>query len=254
PRKGTMGHCFKVCKAPSVYRAAVGWRPLGYSGLDNGWMDVHRVGKGSRDLLCLSKDLSESQLADPAYFWIGPDGRRIEGPYGILHLSPRFQASRSGPFSCTLKYRNTATGKDMFVLYRFLVYGYVDPLYSYRFLAQFRVAQCDSAINQQYLQNLLPAVKNLLLRVACRVTDPSMECHLMNEPGSDLQNKLFVSFAVDSFGRDWEAFCRKQPADCREDANQRVEQVSTERERERQDLSVCPEMDCKFKGRWAPLS
>ncbi|KAG2458642.1 ZPBP2 protein, partial [Polypterus senegalus] len=103
--------------------------------------------------------------------------------------------------------------------------GYVDPLYSYSFLAQFRVAQCDSAINQQYLQNLLPAVKNLLLRVACRVTDPSMECHLMNEPGSDLQNKLFVSFTVDSFGKDWEAFCRKLPADCREDANQRVEQA-----------------------------
>uniref|UniRef100_A0A6I8P172 Zona pellucida binding protein 2 n=1 Tax=Ornithorhynchus anatinus TaxID=9258 RepID=A0A6I8P172_ORNAN len=74
-----------------------------------------KVHHNSPFLACMDLELSQTEIIDPSYLWIGPDGRNIKGQSkmnitetGKLMVK-NFQESLSGSYTCTLSYQNIKT-------------------------------------------------------------------------------------------------------------------------------------------------
>uniref|UniRef100_A0A8B9E399 Zona pellucida binding protein 2 n=1 Tax=Anser cygnoides TaxID=8845 RepID=A0A8B9E399_ANSCY len=83
-------------------------------------------------LVCMDLSLSQEEIIDPKYLWIGPDGKNLEGQiYANLTETGKlmlmgFKESMSGAYTCTLSRRiiETMTQEevDVFETYKFMLY------------------------------------------------------------------------------------------------------------------------------------
>ncbi|KAK6470188.1 zona pellucida-binding protein 2-like [Huso huso] len=206
-----------------------------------------KVRHNSPRLICMTEELAKREVMDPFFLWTGPDGRNIKDNSqvnltntGVLILNHKFQGSLSGVFTCTLNYRSMKNEKEKFVVLKFLVYGYRDPDFQYRFRSRFIAGDCRDGANNYFFDNLTVALKQLVAKLTCRILNPQFECHVMKEPGAGLQTNLFITFtgtcmnlsafglilhvysAVDPYGKGWELICIPYHHDCEDETNNRA--------------------------------
>uniref|UniRef100_A0A7M4FSC4 Zona pellucida binding protein 2 n=1 Tax=Crocodylus porosus TaxID=8502 RepID=A0A7M4FSC4_CROPO len=96
-------------------------------------VDVYiKVYTNSPFLVCMDLALSQKELVDPKYLWIGPNGKNLEGQsYATVTKTGKlmlrgFQESMSGSYTCTLSYNiiktDTQEEKEKYKAYKFMVY------------------------------------------------------------------------------------------------------------------------------------
>uniref|UniRef100_A0A493TJN0 Zona-pellucida-binding protein 1/2 N-terminal domain-containing protein n=1 Tax=Anas platyrhynchos platyrhynchos TaxID=8840 RepID=A0A493TJN0_ANAPP len=108
--------------------------PRGWQRWNRTWINVYvKVFTNSPLLVCMDLSLSQEEIIDPKYLWIGPDGKNLEGQtYANLTETGKlmlmgFKESMSGAYTCTLSHRiiETMTQEevDVFETYKFMLYG-----------------------------------------------------------------------------------------------------------------------------------
>uniref|UniRef100_A0A8D2LCP8 Zona pellucida binding protein 2 n=1 Tax=Varanus komodoensis TaxID=61221 RepID=A0A8D2LCP8_VARKO len=95
----------------------------------NVYVKVHR---DSPFLVCMDVSLAQSEVIDPNYLWIGPDGQTLKGK-SYVNLTETgklmvhdFREHMSGPYTCTLTYRvfrnDMQVEQEKVKAYKFMVY------------------------------------------------------------------------------------------------------------------------------------
>ncbi|KAM9112696.1 zona pellucida-binding protein 2 isoform 2-T2 [Pangshura tecta] len=146
-----------------------------------------KVYTNSPFLVCMDLALSQKEVIDPNYLWIGPNGKTLKGQ-SYVNLTETgklmvrgFQESMSGSYTCTLSYKTINTDiqeeREKFKTYKFMVY------------------------------------------------EPSYKCHVIKIPKHGLLDELFVTFQVNPFAPGWEAVCRQISYDCEDVTNRRVQEA-----------------------------
>nr|XP_033773295.1 zona pellucida-binding protein 2 isoform X2 [Geotrypetes seraphini] len=191
--------------------------------------------KSSPFLACLDESLSQEEIIDPFFLWIGPDGRNLKGQNyvnvtetGKLRINT-FRKSMSGPYSCTLSYKrmkdNLQEEKEAFKTYKFMLFAYRDPDYIFQVSARFSTQACNTLEDDQYLEELKKVIEDLIFSLHCELTDEFLKCHVIKVPKHGLQNVLFTSFKVNPFAPGWETVCRNLTIDCGDETNSRILQA-----------------------------
>uniref|UniRef100_A0A8C3T072 Zona pellucida binding protein 2 n=1 Tax=Chelydra serpentina TaxID=8475 RepID=A0A8C3T072_CHESE len=91
-----------------------------------------KVYTNSPFLVCMDLALSQKEVIDPNYLWIGPNGKNLKGQ-SYINLTETgklmvrgFQESMSGSYTCTLSYKTIKTDiqeeREKFKTYKFMVY------------------------------------------------------------------------------------------------------------------------------------
>ncbi|XP_078280861.1 zona pellucida-binding protein 2-like [Rhinoraja longicauda] len=185
----------------------------------------------SPSLLCTTEELSEKELVDPYFIWVGPPGKNIKGEtYARISETGRlilksFDKSMSGDYTCTVSYKDVDANKEIFLDMKFSVYGYREPDYSYNFLARYHTKECHDPANNHFFRKLKSVEKELIADLTSRITDVEMKCHVVKVPRKGLVTELFIMFKLDPFGYGWEEICKKLVRDCEDETNRRVEKA-----------------------------
>ncbi|XP_067167883.1 zona pellucida-binding protein 2 [Apteryx mantelli] len=186
-------------------------------------------------LVCMDLALSQEEVIDPNYLWIGPDGKKLEGQiYVNLTETGKlmvigFKESMSGAYTCTLSHKiietDTWDEREMFEAYKFMVYAYREPDYAYKISVRFTTKKCKLVANDQFFEELKKILDNVISDLACQVIDPSYKCHSVKRPKHSLLHELFVTFQVNPFAPGWEEVCNQLPYDCEDATNTRVQEA-----------------------------
>ncbi|XP_029428619.1 zona pellucida-binding protein 2 isoform X2 [Rhinatrema bivittatum] len=202
----------------------------------NDKVDVYvKVYQNSPYLACMDEALAQGEVIDPLFLWIGPDGRNLKGQSfvnltetGKLMLKA-FQKSMSGSYSCTLSYKRIKKDpqeeRDTFKTYKFMLFAYRDPDYTFQINARFSTKECNTVVNEQYFEELKKVLEDLIYSLTCQLTDAFFKCHVIKAPKHGLQNELFITFKVNPFAPGWESMCRNITYDCEDETNSRILQA-----------------------------
>ncbi|XP_054851610.1 zona pellucida-binding protein 2 [Eublepharis macularius] len=186
-------------------------------------------------LVCMDLTLSQSEVIDPSYLWIGPEGQILEkkkdvnltatGKLMLLNFSERM----SGSYTCTLSYRvvqeDMQVELERFKAYKFMVYAYREPDYTYQISVHFTTKECNFAANGEFFKELEKVLNNLISHLNCHIIDASYKCHSVKRPKHALADELFVTFQVNPFAPGWEAVCHQAVRDCEDVTNSRVQKA-----------------------------
>ncbi|XP_072105728.1 zona pellucida-binding protein 2-like [Mobula birostris] len=154
----------------------------------------------SPSLLCTTEELSEKELVDPYFIWIGPTGRNIKGePYTRISETGRlilksFEKSMSGDYTCTVSYKDVDENKEVFLDMKFSVYGFREPDYSFKFSTRYHTYECHDPANHHFFRKFRSVEKELITDLTCRITDVEMKCHVVKVPHKGLVTELFITF------------------------------------------------------------
>ncbi|KAM6452821.1 zona pellucida-binding protein 2 [Liasis olivaceus] len=106
------------------------WKmPISSSSAVNVYVRVHR---NSPYLVCMDLSLSQSEVIDPNYLWVGPNGQTLKRK-SYVNLTETgklmllgFKERMSGSYMCTLSYRvfrnDMQAEEERFKTYKFMVY------------------------------------------------------------------------------------------------------------------------------------
>uniref|UniRef100_U3J637 Zona-pellucida-binding protein 1/2 N-terminal domain-containing protein n=1 Tax=Anas platyrhynchos platyrhynchos TaxID=8840 RepID=U3J637_ANAPP len=138
-------------------------------------------------LVCMDLSLSQEEIIDPKYLWIGPDGKNLEGQtYANLTETGKlmlmgFKESMSGAYTCTLSHRiiETMTQEevDVFETYKFMLYAYREADHAYQISVRFTTKGCELAANAQFFEELKKILDNLISDLTCHIIESSYKCH-----------------------------------------------------------------------------
>ncbi|XP_044303059.1 zona pellucida-binding protein 2 [Varanus komodoensis] len=198
----------------------------------NVYVKVHR---DSPFLVCMDVSLAQSEVIDPNYLWIGPDGQTLKGK-SYVNLTETgklmvhdFREHMSGPYTCTLTYRvfrnDMQVEQEKVKAYKFMVYAYREPDYTYRISVHFTTKECSLAANQQFFEELKKILNNLISYLTCHIIEPAYKCYSVKRPNHGLVDELFVVFEVNPFAPGWEAICHHVTPDCEDVTNSRVQKA-----------------------------
>ncbi|XP_066485348.1 zona pellucida-binding protein 2 [Tiliqua scincoides] len=197
----------------------------------NTYVKVHT---NSPYLLCMDLALSQSEIIDPHYIWIGPDGQNLKAKtYVNLTTTGKlmllnFKENMSGSYTCTISYR--AIRADMqaelqkFKTYKFMIYAYREPDYSYRISVHFTTKECSLAANKNFFEELMKVLNHMISYLACHIIQQSFKCYSVKRPQESLTDELFIIFQVNPFGPGWKTKCQRL-TDCEDMNNNRVEKA-----------------------------
>ncbi|XP_019360721.1 PREDICTED: zona pellucida-binding protein 2 [Gavialis gangeticus] len=199
-------------------------------------VDVYiKVYTNSPFLVCMDLALSQKELVDPKYLWIGPNGKNLEGQsYATVTKTGKlmvrgFQESMSGSYTCTLSYdiikTDTQEEKEKYKAYKFMVYAYREPDYTYQISVRFTTKECSLAANGQFFEGLKIHLDDLISHLTCHIIEPSYKCHVVKPPKHGLLHELFFTFKVNPFAPGWEAVCRQISYDCEDETNRRIQKA-----------------------------
>ncbi|XP_039372225.1 zona pellucida-binding protein 2 isoform X1 [Mauremys reevesii] len=194
-----------------------------------------KVYTNSPFLVCMDLALSQKEVIDPNYLWIGPNGKTLKGQ-SYVNLTETgklmvrgFQESMSGSYTCTLSYKTINTDiqeeREKFKTYKFMVYAYREPDYTYQISVRFTTKECRLAANGQFFEELKKILNDLISDLTCHVIEPSYKCHVIKIPKHGLLDELFVTFQVNPFAPGWEAVCQQISYDCEDVTNRRVQEA-----------------------------
>ncbi|NWJ02926.1 ZPBP2 protein, partial [Crypturellus undulatus] len=194
-----------------------------------------KVYTNSPFLVCMDLGLSQEEIIDPSYLWIGPDGKNLKGQTHT-HLTETgklmvvgFKESMSGTYTCTLSHKiietETQDETEVSEAYKFMVYAYREPDYTYKISLRFTTKECKLAANKQFFEELKRILDNIISDLACHVIDPSYKCHSVKIPKQNLLHELFITFQVNPFAPGWEEVCNHLPYDCEDETNRRVQEA-----------------------------
>ncbi|XP_033025679.1 zona pellucida-binding protein 2 [Lacerta agilis] len=196
-----------------------------------------KVHKDSPFLVCMDLSLSQSEVIDPSYLWIGPDGLNLRRKsYVNLTATGKlmvrgFTEHMSGSYTCTLSYRvlqpDMKGEREIFKTYRFMVYAYREPDYTYRMSVHFTTKECHLTTNQQFFQELNKILNNLISHLTCHIIETSYRCFSVKRPKHGLEDELFIVFQVSPFAPGWELICHKMGSDCEDVTNNRVQKAQS---------------------------
>ncbi|NXI66656.1 ZPBP2 protein, partial [Anseranas semipalmata] len=186
-------------------------------------------------LVCMDLALSQEEVIDPKYLWIGPDGKNLEGQIyvnltetGKLMLMG-FKESMSGVYTCTLfhKFIETTTQEevDVFETYKFMIYAYREADHAYQISVRFTTKECELAANARFFEELKKILNNIIADLTCHIIESSYRCHYIRKPNQGLLYELFVTFQVNPFAPGWEEVCHQVPYDCEDATNMRVQEA-----------------------------
>uniref|UniRef100_A0A8D0L4Y5 Zona pellucida binding protein 2 n=1 Tax=Sphenodon punctatus TaxID=8508 RepID=A0A8D0L4Y5_SPHPU len=186
-------------------------------------------------LVCMDLALSQREVIDPNYLWIGPDGKNLKGK-GYVNLTATgklmmkgFKTQMSGSYTCTLSYKTiqTDTQKETnnFKTYKFMLYAYREPDYTYQISVRFTTKECGIEANGQFFEELKKILGDLISDLTCQVIEPSYKCHFVKLPKHGLLDELFVTFKVNPFAPGWEALCSQFSYDCEDVTNSKVQKA-----------------------------
>uniref|UniRef100_A0A8B9TVS3 Zona pellucida binding protein 2 n=1 Tax=Anas platyrhynchos TaxID=8839 RepID=A0A8B9TVS3_ANAPL len=160
-------------------------------------------------LVCMDLSLSQEEIIDPKYLWIGPDGKNLEGQtYANLTETGKlmlmgFKESMSGAYTCTLSHRiiETMTQEevDVFETYKFMLYAYREADHAYQISVRFTTKGCELAANAQFFEELKKILDNLISDLTCHIIESSYKCHSIKIPNQGLLHELFVTFQGNIF-------------------------------------------------------
>ncbi|XP_038024772.2 zona pellucida-binding protein 2 [Anas platyrhynchos] len=186
-------------------------------------------------LVCMDLSLSQEEIIDPKYLWIGPDGKNLEGQtYANLTETGKlmlmgFKESMSGAYTCTLSHRiiETMTQEevDVFETYKFMLYAYREADHAYQISVRFTTKGCELAANAQFFEELKKILDNLISDLTCHIIESSYKCHSIKIPNQGLLHELFVTFQVNPFAPGWEEVCQQVPYDCEDATNMKVQEA-----------------------------
>ncbi|KAM3821063.1 zona pellucida-binding protein 2 [Vipera latastei] len=195
----------------------------------NVYVKVHR---NSPYLVCMDLSLSQSEVIDPSYLWIGPNGQNLRRKqYANLTETGKlmllgFKEQMSGSYMCTLSYRvfrnDMQAEEERFKTYKFMVYAYREPDYTYRISVHFTTKECNLAANRQFFEELQKILNNLLDYLKCHIVESSYRCFSVKRPKHGLVDELFIVFQVNPYAPGWEVSCRQITTDCEDITNSHV--------------------------------
>uniref|UniRef100_A0A8B9CLF9 Zona pellucida binding protein 2 n=1 Tax=Anser brachyrhynchus TaxID=132585 RepID=A0A8B9CLF9_9AVES len=198
-----------------------------------------KVFTNSPFLVCMDLSLSQEEIIDPKYLWIGPDGKNLEGQiYANLTETGKlmlmgFKESMSGAYTCTLSRRiiETMTQEevDVFETYKFMLYAYREADHAYQISVRFTAKGCELAANAQFFEELKKILDNIISDLTCHIIESSYKCHSIRIPNQGLLRELFFTFQVNPFAPGWEEVCQQVPYDCEDATNMKVQEVLTAR-------------------------
>ncbi|XP_073537207.1 zona pellucida-binding protein 2 isoform X2 [Phyllobates terribilis] len=191
--------------------------------------------KDSPFLACMDLDTAEKETIDPVFMWIGPNGMSLIRhsnmnltQTGKLMLKT-FDTSMSGSYSCTLSYKSVNSDitkeKETFMSYEFVVLAYHDPDYVYQIDLRYMAKPCNDLINDRFVLTLLEIVKEVITGLNCDLKNMFHKCHFIKSPKHSLRNELFISFKVSPFTSGWDKQCSRNPHDCQQETNLRLEKA-----------------------------
>uniref|UniRef100_A0A8D0BLX6 Zona pellucida binding protein 2 n=1 Tax=Salvator merianae TaxID=96440 RepID=A0A8D0BLX6_SALMN len=207
-----------------------------YRTLWEGDLNVYvKVHTNSPFLVCMDLLLSQTEVIDPNYLWIGPDGQNLKGQSyvnltetGKLMLLD-FKEDMSGSYTCTLSYKvfqsDMKAEQERYKSYKFMVYAYREPDYTYRISVHFSTKECSLAANEQFFEELKKILNNLISYLTCQIIEPSFKCYSVKRPKHGLVDELFVVFQVNPFAPGWEVICHQVSTDCEDVTNSRVQKA-----------------------------
>ncbi|KAJ6660620.1 hypothetical protein lerEdw1_017617 [Lerista edwardsae] len=199
-------------------------------------VDVYvKVHKNSPPLLCMDLALSQSEVIDPHFIWIGPDGHTLKGKNyvnltaaGQLTLL-NFRENMSGSYTCTISYRairaDMQADLQIFTTYKFMLYAYRDPAHTYRICVHFTTKGCGLASNEDFFNELMKALNNMVSHLACHIVESSYKCYSVKRPHQSLNDELFIIFQVNPFGPGWNTKCFMLNDDCEDVNNNRIQKA-----------------------------
>uniref|UniRef100_A0A670YLV5 Zona pellucida binding protein 2 n=1 Tax=Pseudonaja textilis TaxID=8673 RepID=A0A670YLV5_PSETE len=175
--------------------------PVSSSSAVNVYVRVHR---NSPYLVCMDLPLSQSEVIDPNYLWIGPNGQNLKRKQyvnltetGKLMLVG-FKEHMSGSYMCTLSYRvfrnDMQAEEERFKTYKFMIYAYREPDYTYRISVHFTTKECKLAANKRFFEELQKILNNLVANLKCHIIDSSYRCFSVKRPKHGLVDELFIVF------------------------------------------------------------
>ncbi|KAH0626881.1 hypothetical protein JD844_002157 [Phrynosoma platyrhinos] len=199
-------------------------------------VDVYvKVHRNSPFLVCMDVSLSQNEVIDPTYIWIGPDGQTLNGKsYVNLTATGKlmvlgFREHMSGSYTCTLSYRvfrnDMQAEQERFKTYKFMVYAYREPDYTYRMSVHFTTKACSLAANEQFFEELKKILNNLISYLMCHITEPSYKCYSVKRPKHGLVDELFVVFQVNPLAAGWDIICRQTPPSCEDVTNSHIQKA-----------------------------
>ncbi|KAG8139967.1 hypothetical protein E2320_002702 [Naja naja] len=163
-----------------------------------------RVHRNSPYLVCMDLSLSQSEVIDPNYLWIGPNGQNLKKTGKLMLVG--FKEHMSGSYMCTLSYRvfrnDMQAEEERFKTYKFMIYAYREPDYTYRISVHFTTKECKLAANRQFFEELQKILNNLVDNLKCHVVDSS--------------------YRLNPFAPGWEVSCRQITTDCEDITNSHV--------------------------------
>nr|XP_020654968.1 zona pellucida-binding protein 2 [Pogona vitticeps] len=199
-------------------------------------VDVYvKVHRNSPYLVCMDLSLSQNEVIDPTYLWIGPDGHTLNRKRHVnltatgklMVLS--FREDMSGSYTCTLTYKvfqnDMESEEEMYRTYKFMVYAYREPDYTFRMSVHFSTIQCSLAANEQFFEELKKILNNLISYLTCHITDPSYKCYSVKQPNRGLVDELFILFQVNPFAPGWDVMCHHSTPDCEDVTNNHIQKA-----------------------------
>uniref|UniRef100_A0A8C6ZJ09 Zona pellucida binding protein 2 n=1 Tax=Nothoprocta perdicaria TaxID=30464 RepID=A0A8C6ZJ09_NOTPE len=146
-----------------------------------------KVFTNSPFLVCMDLGLSQEEIIDPTYLWIGPDGKNLQAT-GKLMVK-RFKESMSGAYTCTLSHKIIETdAQDETEV------SEAEPDYTYKISVRFTTKECKLVANNKFFEELKRILDNILSDLACHVIEPSYKCHSVKIPKQSLLHELFITF------------------------------------------------------------
>ncbi|XP_009071970.1 PREDICTED: zona pellucida-binding protein 2-like [Acanthisitta chloris] len=192
-------------------------------------------------LVCMDLALSEEQIIDPKYLWIGPDGKDLKGQM-YVHMAETgklmvkgFREWMSGAYTCTLSYQIIKTmtqgETEVVMAYKFMVYAYREADHAYLVFVRFTTSQCNLRANDLFFEKLKKILNQVISHLTCQVTESSYKCHSVMTQKLGLQHELFVRFQVTPFVPGWKEVCCLGPYDCEDVTNKRAREATERVER-----------------------
>ncbi|XP_042332469.1 zona pellucida-binding protein 2 isoform X2 [Sceloporus undulatus] len=179
--------------------------------------------------------LSQNEVIDPTYMWIGPDGQTLNKKHYVnLTATGKlmvldFKEHMSGSYTCTLTYRvfrnDMQAEQERFKTFKFMVYAYREPDYTYRMSVHFTTKACNLAANEQFFEELKKILNNLISHLMCHISEPSYKCYSVKRPKHGLIDELFVVFQVNPFAAGWDVTCHKTPSSCEDLTNSHIQKA-----------------------------
>ncbi|KAM4689339.1 zona pellucida-binding protein 1 [Discoglossus pictus] len=204
--------CFTTVESDVKISTAADSSTAKVIGFNNDIVNVYiKLNHNSPRILCITRELEDTELQEPSFEWHGPSTEQIKGTNNVMMsksgslLIRHFKENMSGLYTCGLHY--VTGGEEKNVVIKYLLYAYNDPDFINEFSVRYHAARCDSPYNKSFAEKLIEILRKMVHKFTCEVIMDKYECHDIELERVGIQSELFFLFKAFTLDSPEELVC-----------------------------------------------